>query len=248
MVKRKEKLTIKNGKLEVLLIMEIEIRNHPKFNNVFVSGSPENLRLFTKNLRPGTSVYGEKLYIFRGIEYREWDPYRSKLAALLLKNPLQNFFTRDFSCLYLGAASGTTISHLSDINPDGVIYGVEFAPRSIRQLVQNTSERNNIISILGDANRPESYAKAIFNKVDLMYQDVAQPNQTEIAIKNCDYYLKKGGIVILAIKSQSIDSMASLEKIYNQEKQILKDANLEILESVNIQKFAQKHIIIILRK
>ena len=108
---------------------EIEIREHPKYFNVYVSGPPDNLKLYTKNLIPSSNVYGEKFIIFRNMEYREWDPYRSKLAAILLKNPSINIFEKDLNCLYLGASSGTTISHLSDIIIEGVIYGVEFAPR-----------------------------------------------------------------------------------------------------------------------
>ncbi|MFX1273974.1 MAG: fibrillarin-like rRNA/tRNA 2'-O-methyltransferase [Promethearchaeota archaeon] len=227
---------------------DVEIRAHPKFFNVYVSGSPENLKLYTKNLVPGINVYGEKLINFRDVEYREWDPYRSKLAAILLKNPRLNFLEKNLNCLYLGASSGTTISHLSDIIIEGVIYGVEFAPRSMRQLVQNTSERNNIIPISGDANYPENYAKAIFTRIDLIYQDVAQPNQAEIALKNCNYYLKKGGILILAIKSQSIDSLANIEKIFNEEKKVLENSGYEIIESINIQKHADKHAVLITKK
>ena len=226
----------------------IEIRSHPKYYNVFISGPPDNLKLYTKNLVPGNIVYGEKLVHFRDIEYREWDPFRSKLAALLLKNPTLDVFSKDINCLYLGASSGTTISHLSDIVTDGVIYGVEFATRSMRQLVQNTTIRNNIIPILGDANFPEHYAKSIFSNVDLVFQDVAQPNQSRIAITNCKYYLKSGGILILAIKSQSIDSIASIEKVFSGEKQLLEEAGYEIVETINIQKYADKHIAFIARK
>ena len=226
----------------------IEIRTHPKYYDVYISGPQDNLKLYTKNLVPGKSIYGEKLLDFRGVEYREWDPYRSKLAALLLKNPTSNFLSKDLNCLYLGASSGTTISHLSDIVKEGVIFGVEFATRSVRQLVQNTSERANIIPILGDAIFPASYAKAIFAEVDLVYQDVAQPNQAEIAVDNCNYYLKTGGMLILAIKSQSIDSLAKIDKIYSQEKKILEKSGFEILESMNIDKFAEKHIVLIAKK
>lgn len=225
-----------------------EIRNHPKFSNVFISGPREKLTLYTKNLDQGYKVYGEKLIEYKGEEYREWDPFRSKLAALILENPTRNFLSIDFNCLYLGASSGTTISHLSDIIPTGIIYGVEFSERSIRQLIQNTSNRKNIIPILGDARNPESYAKSIFTKVDLIYQDVAQPNQTEIAIRNCNYYLKDGGILILAIKSQSIDSIQKPELVYAKEQSTLKKADYNLIESVNIHKFAANHIILIAEK
>jgi len=226
----------------------IDIRGHPKYYDVYISGPQNNLKLYTKNLVPGRSVYGERLVSFRDVEYREWDPFRSKLAALLLKNPTSNFLSKDMNCLYLGASSGTTISHLSDIVKEGVIFGVEFATRSIRQLIQNTSERTNIIPILGDAIFPASYAKSIFTEIELVYQDVAQPNQAEIAVDNCNYYLKKGGFLILAIKSQSIDSLAKIDKVYSQEKKILERSGYEIVESVNIDRFAEKHIVLIAKK
>ncbi|MFX1395342.1 MAG: fibrillarin-like rRNA/tRNA 2'-O-methyltransferase [Promethearchaeota archaeon] len=226
----------------------VEIRNHPKFNNIYISGPFENLKLYSKNLIPGIKIYGERLIDYRGIEYREWDPFRSKLAALILENPITNLFREDLKCLYLGASSGTTISHLSDIIKDGIIYGVEFAERSIRQLIQNVSNRSNIIPILGDARHPEDYAKSIFTDVDLIYQDVAQPNQAEIAIKNSKYYLNDKGILILAIKSQSIDSVAKSEKIYKEEKKTLEDAGYSIIEALNIHKYAANHIVLIVKK
>ncbi len=225
-----------------------EIRNHPKFYNVFISGPQEKIKLYTKNLDVGYRVYGEKLIEYRGEEYREWDPFRSKLAALILENPANNFLSDDLNCLYLGASSGTTISHLSDILRSSVIYGVEFAERSIRQLIQNTSGRKNIIPILGDARYPESYANSIFTKADIIYQDVAQPNQAEIAIHNCNYYLKDDGILILAIKSQSIDSIQKSERIYAKEKKILEKADYNIIESVNIHRYASNHIVLIVKK
>lgn len=224
------------------------IRAHPKYSNVYISGPPNNLKLYSKNLVPGNKVYGEKFITFKGEEYREWDPYRSKLAAMILEKPLEDFLSSELKCLYLGASSGTTISHLSDIVYDGIIYGVEFAERSMRQLIQNTNKRKNIIPILGDANFPEKYANSIFTKIDLVYQDIAQPNQAQIAISNCNYYLKDKGTLILAIKSQSIDSIQKPEKIYLQEKKTLEKAGYEIAENLNIHRYAANHIILIAHK
>ncbi|MBY8991279.1 MAG: fibrillarin-like rRNA/tRNA 2'-O-methyltransferase [Candidatus Lokiarchaeota archaeon] len=226
----------------------IEIRNHPKFYNVFISGPKGKFKLYTRNLDKGNRIYGERLVNSKEIEYREWDPYRSKLAALLLENPITNFLSEDLNCLYLGASSGTTISHLSDIAYSGIIYGVEFAERSIRQLIQSTSRRNNIIPILEDVRYPQNYAKSIFSNIDLIYQDISQPNQAEIAIKNCNYYLKKDGILIFAIKSQSIDSIRKSEDVYAQEKKILEEAGYNIIESVNIHRYAANHIILIVKR
>lgn len=224
------------------------IRTHPKYSNVYISGPPHNLKLYSKNLVPGNKVYGEKLITFKGEEYREWDPYRSKLAAMILEKPSVDFLSSELKCLYLGASSGTTISHLSDIVYNGIIYGVEFAERSMRQLIQNTNNRKNIVPILGDANFPEKYANSVFTNIDLIYQDIAQPNQAQIAIANCSYYLKDKGILILTIKSQSIDSVQKPEKIYVQEKKILERAGYKISESFNIHRYAANHIILIVHK
>lgn len=226
----------------------VNIRTHPKYSNVYISGPPHNLKLYSRNLVPGNKVYGEKLITFKGEEYREWDPYRSKLAAMILEKPSVDFLSSELKCLYLGASSGTTISHLSDIVYKGIIYGVEFAERSMRQLIQNTNNRKNIVPILGDANFPEKYANSVFTNIDLVYQDIAQPNQAQIAIANCSYYLKDKGTLILAIKSQSIDSVQKPEKIYIQEKKILEKAGYKISESFNIHKYAANHIILIAHK
>jgi len=229
-------------------LSNFNIRTHPKYSNVYISGPPQNLKLYSKNLIPGNKVYGERLITFKGEEYREWDPYRSKLAAMLLENPLVDFLSSELKCLYLGASSGTTISHLSDIIYDGIIYGVEFAERSMRQLIQNTNKRKNIVPILGDANFPEKYANSVFTNIDLVFQDIAQPNQAQIAIANCNYYLKDKGTLILAIKSQSIDSIEKSEKIYAREKKILEKAGYDIGESFNIHRYAANHIILIAYK
>ena len=225
-----------------------EIRNHPKLKGIYISGPSGKLKLYTKNFVPGTTVYGEKVINFKGDEFREWDPYRSKLAALILENPITNFLREDLKCLYLGASSGTTVSHISDIVEKGIIYGIEFAERSIRQLIQNTTNRSNIIPILGDARYPEKYAKSVFTDINLIYQDVAQPNQAEIAIANCNHYLNQNGIMIIAIKSQSIDSIIKSEKIYERETKKLENGGFSIIESINIHKYAANHIILIVKK
>ena len=229
-------------------LSNVNIRAHPKYSNVYISGLPQSPKLYSKNLVPGNKVYGERLITFKGDEYREWDPFRSKLAAMILERPSLEFLTKDLNCLYLGASSGTTISHLSDIVYDGIIYGVEFAERSMRQLIQNTNKRKNIIPLLGNANFPESYAKSIFTPIDLVYQDIAQPNQAQIAIDNCNYYLKNNGFLILAIKSQSIDSVQKSEKIYIQEKKTIEKAGYDVIDTINIHKYAANHIIITVQK
>lgn len=199
--------------------------------------------LATKNMIPGMSVYGERLITDDGTEYRQWDPSRSKLGAMVLKNfdiPLES----DSIVLYLGAASGTTVSHVSDILTDGLVYAVEFSPRTMRDLIQLCDQRPNIIPILADANKPQSYAH-IVEKVDVVFQDVAQPNQAEIAAINSKYFLEEHGHLMLSIKSRSIDTVASPKKIFKEEVRKLEsgfDIEFEVLERKELDPFHEDHL------
>lgn len=180
-------------------------------------------------------VYGER--ILDG--YRIWDPFRSKLAALLLKGGAKGLsLSRDAKVLYLGAATGTTVSHISDIACDGMVYAVEFSPRSMRDLLLLSERRRNIIPILADAARPEDYCSLV-EPVDLVYQDVAQRNQAEIASLNCARYLKPQGDLILMMKTRSIDVTATPHAVFRAEIQGLK--GLEVVESQDLLPFHQDH-------
>ena len=127
----------------------------------------------TKNLTPGIKVYDERL-IREGEgedasdkieEYRIWNPRRSKLAAALL-NGLEGLnLNNDSKVLYLGASTGTTVSHISDICDDGLIYAIEFSPVSMKKLVRLSQKRNNIAPILADATKPKYYLNKV-EKVD----------------------------------------------------------------------------------
>jgi fibrillarin-like pre-rRNA processing protein len=187
-------------------------------------------------------VYGER--ILEG--YRLWDPFRSKLAALLLKGGGSGIrLSRDSSVLYLGAATGTTASHVSDIVAGGMVYAVEFSPRAMRDLLLLCERRGNIVPILADAARPEDYC-ALVEPVDLIYQDVAQKNQAEIASLNCARYLKPGGNLLLMLKTRSIDVMASPESVYLSEIKNLK--GLDLLEATDLLPFHRDHWAVLARR
>jgi rRNA 2''-O-methyltransferase fibrillarin (EC 2.1.1.-) len=204
--------------------------------------------LATKNIMPGLSVYGERLIVDDGIEYRQWDPSRSKLGAMVLKNfeiPIEP----DSAVLYLGAASGTTVSHVSDILTDGLVYAVEFSPRTMRDLIQLCDQRPNIIPILADANKPQSYAH-IVEKADVIFQDVAQPNQAEIAAINSKYFLEEHGHLMLSIKSRSIDTAASPKKVFKEEVRKLEsdfDIEFEVLQRKELDPFHEDHLGLVAR-
>jgi fibrillarin-like pre-rRNA processing protein len=194
-----------------------------------------------------SSVYGEK--IVNG--HRIWDPYRSKLAALLLK-----VYRKGGSCsdhipvapsskvLYLGAATGTTVSHVSDILSKGLVYSVEISVRAMRDLIILCEARRNIIPILGDAARPERY-KAIVEPVDLIYQDVAQRAQAQIAMKNVERYLLPGGTLILMIKSRSIDSTALPAEVFCKELKLLQ--GMEMLQTTDLLPYHRDHLAVVAR-
>ena len=155
-------------------------------------------------IQPHT-VYNERLVVKKGIEYRTWDPFRSKLAASI-KNGLETFpFKRGSSVLYLGVSSGTTASHISDIvGVKGMMFCVEHASRVARDFLDRVaSHRKNIVPVLQDARRPREYS-AVYGKVDIVYADIAQPDQTQIVLENCQMYLKDGGVMFLVIKTRSI--------------------------------------------
>ena len=146
-------------------------------------------RIATENLVPGEKVYGEKLVKINGKEYRIWDPRRSKLAAAILKGLKRFSLKESWKVLYLGAASGTTVSHLSDILRRGKIFAVEIAPRVFADLFFLSEKRENIYPILADAKQIWQYS-GLVPVVDFVYQDIAQKDQTEIFLENCKAFLK----------------------------------------------------------
>lgn len=194
----------------------------------------------TVNLNHGIKVYGERLVEVEDKEYRIWDPRRSKLSAAIL-NGLNTFpFKENSNVLYLGASSGTTPSHISDISKNGLVYCVEFSPQMMRKLVDVCRERQNMIPILDDATKPRNYMNMV-EKVDIVYSDVAQPNQSELFMKNMRFYLKKEGTGILMIKARSIDVTKAPNKIFKEEESKLKTSGFKIIEKIKLEPYEKDH-------
>lgn len=199
----------------------------------------------TENLVPGQSVYGEKLVRRGGKEFRIWDPTRSKLGAAIMKG-MKMDIRQDWLVLYLGVASGTTASHLSDIVKQGTIFGIDFAPRVLRDFLLLSETRPNLVPVLGDAARPEQYS-SIVPQVDFLYQDVAQPNQAQILVRNSDMFLKKGGQAFVAIKARSIDVTKRPRVVFNEFKQQIRQ-HFEILAEAKLEPFEKDHLALLLKK
>jgi fibrillarin-like pre-rRNA processing protein len=228
-----------------------KVKPHPQFPEIYQAFLEDGAqRLATRNLTPGRTVYGERLIRFKKVEYRVWDAFRSKLAAAIIKGLQTVPVTSGSNVLYLGAASGTTPSHVSDIvGEDGHVYCVEFASRSLRELVNNVATyRLNMSPFLEDARFPEKYAMFIPSKVDCVYCDVAQPEQAKLLADNADVLLKPEGWAMLAVKAQSIDVTKDPLAVYKQEAKVLKKRGFKIKEIVNLEPYDKAHAMIVAQK
>jgi fibrillarin-like pre-rRNA processing protein len=201
-------------------------------------------QLATRNRTPGRSYYGEKLIQKNGCELRIWSPYRSKLAAAIYKKtPLR--IKKTDKILYLGAATGTTLSHISDINTEGITYAVDISPLCIQRLL-SLCEQRRIIPLLEDADQPQRYQHVV-EQVDIIYQDIAQRNQAEIALKNTELYLKDEGCLILAVKAKSIDTTADPRDLLKRELQIL-EKQLTLQHVTRLSPYHKSHYLITAEK
>ncbi len=184
-------------------------------------------------------VYSER--ILAGA--RVWDPHKSKLSALYHVSTGVEL-TAAMRVLYLGAAHGTTVSHVADYVE--VVYAVEFAPRPMQDLMEVSRRRKNIIPIMADANHPEQYAPLV-ESVDLLYQDVAQPDQAGIALRNCPF-LKTGGILVLMLKTRSVDVRKQPAEVFQDTIDVLISGGLSVQECVWLAPYYYDHAAIICKK
>ncbi|PKL57621.1 MAG: fibrillin, partial [Methanomicrobiales archaeon HGW-Methanomicrobiales-5] len=174
---------------------------------------------------------------------RVWDPFRSKLSALYHKGTGVEI-TAETRVLYLGAANGTTVSHVADYAD--VVYAVEFAPRPMQDLLEVARRRKNIVPIMADATRPELYAPLV-EMVDLLYQDVAQPDQAMIAIRN-SAFLRAGGYLILMLKTRSVDVRKEPDVVFQETVDALTSAGFVLQESLWLTPYHQDHAAIVCTK
>ena len=224
-----------------ILVMSMQDSLHTLSEGVYSDGD----KIFTLSLNPGKKIYGERLEYLLEREYREWSYRRSKLAAYFKLDGVCIHIKKDSRILYLGAASGTTASHISDIIIEGVLYCVEFSPRSFRDLVQACEGRPNMHPILGDATRSEEY-QFIVGPVDIVYQDVAQKNQLDILICNMNRFQAKYGM--LAIKARSEDVSSPPHRIFTEMSRKAKAEGFQILDLLNLDPFEKDHAMMVISR
>ncbi|MBI3858835.1 MAG: fibrillarin-like rRNA/tRNA 2'-O-methyltransferase [Thaumarchaeota archaeon] len=200
--------------------------------------------LLTKSLLRGDRVYNEELVEIEGEEYRTWDPFRSKLAAAILRGLPDDVVRPGDRVLYLGTSTGTTPSHVSDIvGGSGLVVGVELSARVAREFVENVArKRKNVIPFVADARDPTKYS---ITKVDVVYCDIAQQDQTEIALENCRQLLRDGGTLLLVVKARSIDVLKEPEDVFREEKRKLEVAGFRVAKVVDLAPFDKDHAMIL---
>ena len=229
-----------------------------RFEGVYIIKTSEEV-LATKNMVPGESVYGEKRVtieentqmptgtgdVENKVEYRVWNAFRSKLGAAIV-NGIKNIYMKPGSkVLYLGAANGTTISHVSDlVGEKGIVYGVEISERSGRDLINMAKKRPNLVPIIDDARKPQNYRFLIPTLVDVIFADVAQPDQARIIAINAEHFLKNKGGFVFSIKANCVDSTAKPEDVFDDQIKILKSYKLIAKEKVSLEPFERGHAVV----
>jgi len=179
------------------------------------------------------------------VEYRVWNPFRSKLAAAVLGGVDDIHVAPGKKVLYLGAASGTSVSHVADIvGPEGTVYAVEFSHRSGRDLINMAKKRTNVIPIIEDARHPQRY-RMIVGMVDVIFADVAQPDQARIVALNAHHFLKNGGHVVISIKANCIDSTAPAEVVFASEVKKMIAEQIKPREQVTLEPYERDHAVVI---
>lgn len=226
----------------------ITVEPHSKFRGVFVGRGRDDM-LLTMNMTPGSSVYGEKRICVsqadKKTEYRVWNCYRSKLAAGIVCGLDNIFICPGAAVLYLGAANGTTLSHVSEIvGPDTLVYAVEFSQRSGRDLVNLSMKRSNIVPIIADARTPHKY-RMLVPMVDVIFSDVSQPDQSRIVMENAQYFLKDNGGIVISIKASCVDSSVPPEKVFADEVNWLRNNEFKPIEQVTLEPYEKNHAVIV---
>ncbi|CAO3687179.1 unnamed protein product [Umbelopsis vinacea] len=220
-----------------------------RHEGIFVARGKEDL-LVTKNLVPGEAVYGEKRISVEGadgtkIEYRVWNPFRSKIAAGILGGVDHIHIAPGKKVLYLGAASGTSVSHVADVvGPEGAVYAVEFSHRSGRDLINMAKKRTNVIPIIEDARHPHKY-RMLVPMVDVIFADVAQPDQARIITLNAHHFLKNNGHIVISIKASCIDSTVDAATVFAREVKKLQEERVKPQEQLTLEPYERDHALVV---
>jgi len=218
----------------------------------------EGRSLWTRNAVRGVSVRGERRKTDARIEWRFWDPSRSKVAAALLRtanDPSQLLPETGSTCLYLGASFGSTVSYIHDQvcgagnHHGGQVVAVEIAPRAMRDLSELASIRPGLVPVLGDARQPQTVAPYIRGKADWMHQDLSIADQAETFVRMAGAFLRPGGTGLLSLKAASERSSdGDDDSRFAKAARILRESNLDVIERINLKGLEEQHLVFHVRK
>ncbi len=200
--------------------------------------------IYTRDAGGGRPVYGEDTTSDAdGRAWRRFDPRRSKTAAALVTGglgPEVEAVLTSPPLLYLGAASGTSLSHLADIFAPEPVYGVEVAPRSFADMLDNLKTWPNVFPVHADARRPETYASLV-DRAGAIVQDVAIKDQVGVLAANARAFLVPGAPALLFLKARAVDSAAEPTDIFKDTRGQLATAGFEVREQRSLEPFDQDH-------
>ena len=213
----------------------------------------EGRAIWTLSADGNNKVYGETTRKKRGAVWRRWDPYRSKLGAAILRtknNPTELFPEPGSTVVYLGAAHGTTVSHIHDHlcgknnNLSGRLISVDISPRCLRDLNLLANRRPGIIPVFGDARKLETWSYLIPKGADWLFQDVSQAGQVDIFIKACNRLLKPKSTALLSLKGASERfNEGGDQAIFLETENKLIGSKLELIESIELSGFEEQHML-----
>ena len=219
----------------------------------------EGRSLWSRNAVKGVSVRGERRKRDGRNEWRLWDPNRSKVAASVLKtkgNAALLLPESGSTCLYLGASSGGTVSHIHDNvcgagnHHGGQVVAVDISPRMMRDLVKLAERRQGLVPVLADARNPLAVAPYIREKADWLHQDLSIGDQAETFVRMTSAFLKEGGSALLSLKSASEKWMEGGDDArFEHTKSVIENCqHLELIEVIDISVFEEQHAVFYCKK
>ena len=213
-------------------------------NTIFWITIKNKKKLATLNNAGINEAYNEKLTEINGKQYNVWNPYTSKLAAAIV-NGMEIFpILEKTKVLYLNTTIEKTLSHISDIiGMNGKIFVVRDMVENSKNFLEKVrNNRVNIFSITREKGVPARFSST--EMVNVVYVDITQHNETEVAIQNCKNYLRNGGFLMLVVPTKKIDFINNPSKQNLEEMQKLQ-SSFEITQQVNLTDFFKEHSMII---
>ena len=216
-----------------------------KADTIFWITVKNKKKLATLNNASINEVYNEKIIKINGKQYNLWNPYTSKLAAAIV-NGMEIFpILEKTKVLYLNSTIEKTLSHISDIiGVNGKIFILRDINENSKKFLDNVmNDRTNVFTITRDNGDPAKFSSKS-EMVNVVYVDITQHNETEVAIQNCKRYLRDGGFLMLVVPTKKIDFVNNPNGQNLEEIQKLQ-SSFEIIQQINLTDFFKEHSMII---